>query len=210
MIEEWRWLAWGDDDRCTHDAITFGAACWRIISFRFMLPKPSEIFIGEKRAYASRRDVSRGGRVSPIRPAGREAGWKESYKFPAPLVFSFSISAGRSRVYSTSRKNERRPARTMRDPRSRAGQPEERLCRRIVADVYRELKGSRGIILASNDATRLWHLPFAICSIERNTIARSMGVDVRQRSAAECSWTKRRTRDAITLDHRPRRIRCLE
>lgn len=34
--------------------------------------------------------------------------WKASYKFPAPPIFSFSISAVRSRAYSTNWKNERR------------------------------------------------------------------------------------------------------
>lgn len=50
-----------------------------------------------------------------IHPMCTESVWKANYKFPAPPVFSFSISAVRFRAYSTSWKNERRSkSRTMR------------------------------------------------------------------------------------------------
>lgn len=118
-----------------------------------MLLIHNQIFIEEKRARTfretslSRGKRRRGGQSFPKHPEYAESAERRAINFlpPPGSLFSLSISAGTfSRARSASWKNERRSKRAQcantcparRKGRERSG---------IAVDVYRELKGSKGM-----------------------------------------------------------------
>lgn len=132
----------------------------------------NQIFIGEKRARRFRETSlspgSRRGRSFPNRPQCAESVAERSgYKFPASArAFSLSISAERFRAYNQRAGKTSEPrgqsahntrARFARIRfRRRAGKKEESRCG-IAVDVYRELKGSKGMdVFRANGGT--WNL----------------------------------------------------
>lgn len=125
------------------------------LQITLMLLIHNQIFIEEKRAHIFRKTSLSRGKKEGVRfselPGMCGTGRKENYKFPAAArVFSLSISAGHFRAYvrrtgKTSVGQSAHNARLARIRFRRGAQRKKRNDRGIAVDVYRELKGSKGM-----------------------------------------------------------------
>lgn len=99
-------------------AILFRVNYLQITSLRFMLPKPSEIFIGEKRAYTSRESrISRRSRLSdPTGAPGESSAERRAINFLSRQSFRFLFPRF-SRVFDEPEKRASAKVRTMQDAR---------------------------------------------------------------------------------------------